>query len=373
MSPVSTPKPVGKVADPHAIRLRLLPTYVAPEASESLLSWVLRLASSLGVPVNILTRTTLGINARVTDSIWWAYPTPWLVARIAAKTDMNPARIRAMTFADWAPRYRDDDARERFSGVRLQTFTAAKRRDIRLAVCVQCLSETKTAYLPLPWTLGWVSNCPKHGTVMATRCAHCTYKLRLPSFTTRCAFDPQRCVHCNAGISAPSIGAHPLAIDMQEKLLRGKRTGATDLNGIGHLTWQQTVTFLDLLICLFWTGTLYEERWRYVAEFFDDFPARVDVEMSPYHSRYGGLCFLAWLMHDWPQGRGAKVARMLLVRWLEGRQPQASRFAGIPARSDTSVIGSLWDTPEDKFRSILVAAVGGDAHSLFSRSRLSIL
>jgi len=136
-----------------------------------------------------------------------------------------------------------------------------------------------------------------------------------------------------------------------------------------ELTWPQTVTFLDLLVNLFWTATSFEERGWFAAEFADEFPRIGHAEMSPYHSRYGGLCMLSWLLSDWDLGgRGGQVARELLSRWLAGSQPQASRFAGIKTLSASSPVSTLWDTPETQVRSILVAACG-DAHSVsFTRS-----
>lgn len=372
VSPVRAPKRARREADSRATRLRLLPAFVPPQSGESLLSWILRLASSLGVSVDVLTRTVLGFKHKISGTEWWSYPTPWLIARVAAKTAVNPAQVARMTFGDWAPRFREDDARERFSGVRLQSHAPAKRRDVRIAVCTQCLEEFQSPHIPLQWALGWLSICPKHRLVMMTRCRHCKRRLRLPAFSAYSSFNPGQCASCGHVLVGPKVEAYPAAIELQARLVSGKRTNVTELPGIGRLTWPQTVTFLDLLICLFWTGTLHDERWRFVDQFLGDTPPQDGVEMSPYHSRYGGICFLSWLIGDWTQGPGAKVARLLLTRWLDGRQPQASRFAGISVHSDRTAAATLWDTPEDKFRSILVAACGGDAHSALSKSRISI-
>jgi hypothetical protein len=169
------------------------------------------------------------------------------------------------------------------------------------------------------------------------------------------------------------VVAHLGAIELQSKLLQGKRSGLTVFRGIGEITWPQTVTLLDLLVNLFWTGTTYDERWRFVADFAEDFPPIEDGEMSAYHSRYGGMCMLSWLLNDWGRGRGPMVSRKLLSRWLEGSQPQASRFAGIRAPVTGSAASTLWETPETNLRTILIAACGVDAHaSFFPRSTSSI-
>jgi hypothetical protein len=161
------------------------------------------------------------------------------------------------------------------------------------------------------------------------------------------------------------VPAHFGLIELQTQLLQAKRSGRTKLIG-AELTWPQTVTVLDLLVNLFWTATSFDERGRFAAEFADAFPPIGHAEMSPYHSRYGGLCMLSWLLSDWDiGGRGSQVARELLSRWLAGSQPQASRFAGIKTHITSSALDTLWDTPETHLRSILVAACG-DAHSVYS-------
>jgi hypothetical protein len=349
-----------------------LPSYVDPEKDESLLSWALRLAAGLGVSLNAFARRILGIDSTLSDTMWWAYPSPWALARLAAKTELSPGQLKRMTFADWAPKFREDDARERFSGIRLQTYTS-ERQQTRLAVCVQCLDDSRKPFLPLSWMLGWVSICPAHQTLMLVRCPHCKRRLRLPSFTDPSVFNPARCVHCQERLVGSPILPHAGCIELQSKLLQGKRSGLTILTGIGELTWPQTVTVLDLLVNLFWTGTSFDERWRFVAEFAADFSPIEGAEMRPYHSRYGGMCMLSWLLSDWSRGRGAEVARKLLSRWLAGSQPQASRFAGIKAPSKLSVASTIWNMPETELRSVLIAACGGDAHSTFlPRSTSSI-
>ncbi len=370
MSPASVPKRQRATGHSKAVRLRLLPSYVDPEKNESLLSWTCRLAGNLGVSLNVFARRILGIDSKLSDSadsVWWAYPSPWILARLAAKTDLRLAQLKHMTFADWAPKFREDDARERFSG-RFQTLTPGRRRAARLAVCMQCLDDSKTPYLHLSWMLGWLAVCPTHQNVLLVRCSHCKRKLHLPSFTDPSSFNPGTCTHCRQRLIDALVPAHLGPVELQTKLLQGKRSGRTELMG-AELTWPQTVTVLDLLVNLFWTATSFEERGRFAAEFADALPPIGHAEMSPYHSRYGGLCMLSWLLSDWDLGgRGSQVARELLSRWLAGSQPQASRFAGIKPHITSSALDKLWDTPETHLRSILVAACG-DAHSgYFTRS-----
>lgn len=374
MSPASVPKQRRAIAHSKGVGLRLLPSFVEPEKDEALLSWTFRLASNLSVSMSVFAHRILGIESTLAGSDWWAYPSPWVLARLAVKTELPPAQLKHMTFADWAPKCRDDDARERFSGIRLQTHHPARRRDTRLAVCLQCLDDSRAPYLPLSWMLGWLAVCPLHRTVLMVRCPQCKQRLRLPSFSHSSVFNPAICTRCQNRLVASPVPAHQECIELQTSLLRGKRSGLTVLAGIGELTWPQTVTLLDLLVNLFWAGTSFDERWRFAAEFSADFPLIEGAEMSPYHARYGGMCMLAWLLGAWSGGkRGAKVARQLLSRWLAGGQPQASRFSGMNASHKDTAVSTIWDAPETNLRAILVAACGGDARSFFfTRSTSSI-
>ena len=157
-----------------------------------------------------------------------------------------------------------------------------------------------------------------------------------------------------------------MPIELQIKSAEGKRSGHHTASGIGELTWPQTVTLLDLLVNLFWTGTSFDERWRFSPNSLTTFPPIEGAEMSPYHSRYGGLCMLSWLLSDWDTADAAQqVARVLLSRWLAGSQPQASRFAGIRGDVESPRCARSGTRRRPHFRSILVAACGGDAHSAF--------
>src|SRR6185437_14908764 len=69
-----------------------LPLYVEPAAEEALLSWLLRLATRLGVPFHVLAREAFGIDDRSGHTLWWHRPHPWTLARIAERTGVSVAR-----------------------------------------------------------------------------------------------------------------------------------------------------------------------------------------------------------------------------------------------------------------------------------------
>src|SRR5487761_1061846 len=103
---------------PKPVKSPPLPLYVEPAAEEALLSWLLRLATRLGVSFHVLARQAFGVDDRFGHTRWWNRPHPWTLARIAERTGVSVARLRSMTFVGLESAYRDDEAPARFAGRR---------------------------------------------------------------------------------------------------------------------------------------------------------------------------------------------------------------------------------------------------------------
>jgi hypothetical protein len=110
-----------------------LPLYVEPSLDEALLSWLLRLATLLGVSFHVLARQAFGIDDRSGYTRWWNRPHPWALVRISERTGVNVARLRQMTFEGLEPAYRDDEAAAHFAGRRYDS-RAAERPAYRLNI-----------------------------------------------------------------------------------------------------------------------------------------------------------------------------------------------------------------------------------------------
>lgn len=159
-----------------------LPLYVEPAAEEALLSWLLRLATRLSVSLRALMTAAFGVDDRTLGTQWWHRPPGWLLVRISEQTGVSIARLSKMTFEDFQPVYREDEASGRFTGRRYDSV-AARSRGYRFVVCGQCLQSDATAYLRRVWLIGWLAVCPDHGTILIERCSVCHSRLashRLP-------------------------------------------------------------------------------------------------------------------------------------------------------------------------------------------------
>lgn len=213
-----------------------------------MLSWLLRLDTRLGVSLQALAREAFGIEDCSVDSSWWSRPDPWMLKRISDSTAVDIHTLRTMTLHDWQPPVREDEVTERF-GARVYSTRPPEHRALRLALCMRCLEEDSIPYLRLTGMLGWVAVCPRHETVLVTRCMGCASKVRLPRFSFVVPFAPHKCTHCGMRLLDGDCGrAHPLGLRLQAALLQCKRYGAMELEGIGRLTWSEALDLIDVLL-----------------------------------------------------------------------------------------------------------------------------
>jgi hypothetical protein len=304
--------------------IRELPLYVDPLPEEALLSWLLRLARRLNLSMQVLAQEAFGIDDRSGISDWWIRPNPWLLKRIGDRTGVGIERLRRMTLAQWVPAYREDEYSHRFAGSRFVTL-APDYRLRRHALCGECLEEDTEPFLRLSWMIGWVAVCPRHATVLITRCAWCRGQIRVARFSGANPFAPRECTSCDKNLQDGVCWlAHPSVVRLQGILLEGKRHGATSLPGIGRLSWPETIALIDLLLGVYWRVLDYDEQARIRAqhEGSDLAPSLAD---RTYDTRYGSLQFLAWLLEGWPHSTGARAARSLLAHGLDQPANRISR------------------------------------------------
>lgn len=147
---------------PRPARRPPLPLYVEPATGEALLSWMLRLATRLGVSFHVLAKQSFAIDDHSGRTRWWNRPHPWSLACISERTGISVAQLRPMTFAGLEPASRDDEAPARFAGRRYDS-RGAEQPTYRFAVCGCCLEEDATPYLRTSWLIGWMAICPHHG------------------------------------------------------------------------------------------------------------------------------------------------------------------------------------------------------------------
>jgi hypothetical protein len=302
-----------------------LPLYVEPIQDEALLSWLLRLSSRLQVSLHTLASQSFGINDRSIHTHWWCRPDPWTLTRISERTGVPAVRLRPMTFAGLAANYRDDEASARLTGRRYDS-RGREPRGCRFALCGPCIAEGSTPYLRLQWLLGWLAICPKHKTVLIERCT-CGARLRVAPFTTDLlSFSPSTCTRCGANLlGGEPLPAHPSALSVQNALLRAKREGAGELDGLGVLTWPQMVALVDVLLGMLWTDLTLAEQEEIFGLYISQTGDSRSDEDGIYDGRHGSLRFLAWLTEGWPDSPGATVSRGLLARWLAAERNRLCR------------------------------------------------
>jgi hypothetical protein len=333
------PIDVASLPAPRPAKRPPLPVYVEPAAEEALLSWLLRLASRLGVSFHVLARQAFAIDDRTGHTRWWNRPDPWSLTRISERTAISVAQLRRMTFGAFQPAYRDDEAPARFAGRRYDS-RAADKPAYRFAVCGRCLEADTTPYLRTSWLLGWMAICPHHGTILIERCKQCGASLRVAPFVTAASFSPTTCTRCQCSLLDGGYQpAHPAAIRIQAAMLRGKQDDLTELDGLGRFTWKEAVALLDVLIGMVWTDLTLAEQEAIFLSYTSDPLTRPRTEDAIYDCRHASLQFLAWLTDGWPDSPGARVGHSMLIRWLTADRNRLCRHL-CPPTSDPWTAGA---------------------------------
>jgi hypothetical protein len=265
-------------------------------------------------------------------------PAPWLLARISEKTDVSVERLRQMTFEGFEPPYRDDEASARFAGRRYDG-AVPDRRAYRFAVCGQCLEGDAHPYLRSSWLIGWMAVCPIHGSILIERCHSCGAGLRALPFSTAHSFSPTTCTRCSKSILSDSHrAAHPSVIHLQTALYGGKRDGVLEIEGLGRLTWKETIALADVLIGMVWTDLTFAEQDEIFRSYAADTRTQRRKEDRIYDCRHGSLHFLSWLSIGWPDSHGAAIGRHMLIRWLTAERNRVCRHLR-PASADPWTAG----------------------------------
>jgi hypothetical protein len=301
---------------PARVDGRALPLYVASLLEESLFSWLQRLATRLEVSFHTLASLSFGADDRAGRTVWWHRPHPWTLARISQRTGVKIARLRDMTFESLQPVYREDEDPARFAGRRYDT-RAPDWRAYRFAVCGPCLEGDAAPYVRSLWHIGWLAVCPIHDTVLLRRCEQCRCGIRVSQFVTCARFSPTICTRCGDSLVGHRYRlAHPAVSSLQRVLIEGKRSGVTEIAGLGTFSWPEIVALADTLLGAFWTSTTLKERTNVLCRYEYESLDAPRLEMQIYECRHDSLRFLAWLIEGWPDSLGASIGRDMLERGL---------------------------------------------------------
>jgi hypothetical protein len=273
-----------------------LPLVAAPLPGEALIGWLHRFAEPLGVhPALLFFEAT--DHPFLTHGSWWRRPVPVIVERLARRTGLSIADIRAMTFGHWASDPTSDDVPERFARARFRYMPRAMYPVHRHAVCPRCLAEDRVPYLRKTWTLGWVTVCETHRLVLVSECPDCWGKFRMPSVVAKGTFRPTQC-HCGQLRTGLALRpAHGLAWQLHLALLWGREHAQVALPVLGIVPWTVAIALFDALLDMVWLKAVPRSKHPLLARMKDDLGLTDGVGKSS----YDGLLILAWLLENWPR------------------------------------------------------------------------
>lgn len=280
-----------------------MPLLAAPHPGEALPAWLLRFAEPIDVTPAILLLDPED-RSIIRDGGWWRRPPDALLERISRRTGISMAVVKSMTFSNWSKEPQADEIALRFARHRVRRLPkGAPRR--HYGVCHPCLAEAAAPYLRKEWTLGWMAVCEKHARVLQAGCQRCRTLFTLP--LVHSAYPAWAALfRCRSGCSLAaqrSAAAHPLALQLQGTLLRGRSADAVEWPGIGRLGWADGIALIDMVLALAWLGSDRKARERCFGEIERGLELTAPLEGSS----YDGLLLAAWILQDF-------LAR---VRWLE--------------------------------------------------------
>jgi transposase len=319
-----------------------LPVYVAPQEGEALASWLARLGAVLSLSPLALCRMAFGIDPAA-DPEWSLRPSGEMLTAIAGRTGVGIPKLAAMTFTGWS-KARDDEVPERLSG-RYRPISPRRRNrgGGRLKVCPLCLAADRCGYLRLLWMNGWAGVCPQHRVALMGRCPSCGCVLRFGALNAREPINPSLCRKCGGKLSgADGDPAHPSTVQLQQLLFLGKRSGQTMLASAGIVDWTTTMALVDVLLGMVWIDIQQKYRERLFARIAKDLDLG-DWGDIVWHSNYGGLLILAWLLGDLPAHLSAAIAILhaprldrLLARFTDLSDETSGRLGAILAPATAS-------------------------------------
>jgi len=254
----------------------------------------------VGLSAFAFTRKAFGICSS-TQPEWWRRPNPGHREILIERGGLTPKQLAAMTLEGWSIA-RQDERDERFGALTVQYPKRRLKAGRSMPVCGRCLAEDATPYLRRDWMIGWIAICPRHRTVLTRTCPGCERKLVSRGLRERDVIELQRCPRCEALLT--DVGAEPAidaAIKLQTAMLALKRTGASEIQGMGMIEWKAFTVILDLVLKAIWIKAKVNAREALFALILADLALDPDQRLTiDWRRNYGVLVVMAWMLAGWP-------------------------------------------------------------------------
>lgn len=293
-----------------------------PKEGELLSSWLVRIASLCGMPVNEFCKSTLSIkkpNLRIIDRA----PDDALVYALAEGTGVSVDRIKNSSLLSEDGYVFSSTGNGEFCWTipPVTNNSHINKYTTGMAYCPACLHGDETAFYRRLWSYAFYSVCPLHRIPLRNACPHCKKPYShlqpiAPRLVDAC-LPIGACWSCGEQVGNSTLpntwGGDFLeqTLSVQDELVSGINQGAFFVPSYGYV---HSRAYLDVMHCLAnslsmgrdatirkqYVGKamgLEFEQYRSKQKIFD----KQDIEHLQAENRAILLCLTNWLMGDWPK------------------------------------------------------------------------
>lgn len=293
-----------------------------PKDGELLSSWIVRLASSAGMPVVEFCKTTLSIsnpNLRLIDR----NPEASILLTLSEGTGVSIQRVQEASLqTEEGYVFSQFGTGETVWHIpSLTNKSKTHKYTTGMAYCPACFHEDETAFYRKIWSFAYYSICPIHRIPLRNACPHCGKPYSHLQPIAQKLVDPNlpvsACWSCGKHIGDPptasSWGGDFLerALSIQDKLISSISQGAFLIPNCEPI---HSRSYLDVMHCIansLSNGRDASIRSRYIGramgleieqyqsnqKIFD----AQDIEHLQAENQTILLCLSYWLMEDWPR------------------------------------------------------------------------
>ena len=290
---------------------KLWPAHVKPQDDELLSSWLLRIAVSHGMRLDLFCSAIWSgtlVRGRDIDRL----TDQGVINLLAERNRLTPGRVAETTLSCYeGSLFEKQNHRGYTPWIRSLRINGLDRKEFGLQFCAHCLADDREPYFRRRWRLAFVTLCEHHRTLLSDRCPRCGLAVNaarngLDNGAMSVARIMTRCYGCGYDLRKERRGSVcGQAVGYQQRLLMALRQGWIEVREgepvYSHLYFR---AFLQVMRLLGTRHALREavSRRGGIKMFIPVFPGNNrDIERLSIQHRLALVEMAQYLLADWPE------------------------------------------------------------------------